>query len=174
VRKFHKINYNLKTTDLYICRLFSGNTKKPVDQTDLFIHIWHLSWPSFIRWTPIHPDKISCWFHDFIQRTGLSEVTVHGLRHTFNVIILECDYGKNRFKNYLQQNHKNSLNRLTWLNQLVNIVSKYRSLAIYYHLFWTWFRGQITGPRRESSGSLCMVKWISKVKRRHDSRMHVW
>ena len=36
-----------------------------------------------VNGTPIHPDTVSCWFHDFIKRTGLPAVSVHGLRHTF-------------------------------------------------------------------------------------------
>ena len=41
-----------------------------------------------VNGTPIHPDTISCWFHDFIKRTGLPEVTVHGLRHTFITLMI--------------------------------------------------------------------------------------
>ena len=31
---------------------------------------------------PIHPDTISSWFHDFVQRKQLPDVCVHSLRHT--------------------------------------------------------------------------------------------
>jgi integrase len=37
---------------------------------------------------PIHPDTVSGWFHDFIKRTGLPEVSVHGLRHTFITLMI--------------------------------------------------------------------------------------
>ena len=40
-----------------------------------------------VNGTPIHPDTVSCWFHDFIKRTGLPEVTVHGL-HTFTTLMI--------------------------------------------------------------------------------------
>ena len=38
--------------------------------------------------TRTHPDTVSCWFHDFIKRTGLPEVTVHGLCHTFITLMI--------------------------------------------------------------------------------------
>lgn len=38
--------------------------------------------------TPIHPDTVTGWFHDFVKRTGLPEVTVHGLRHTFITLLI--------------------------------------------------------------------------------------
>lgn len=31
---------------------------------------------------PIHPDTITGWFHDFIKRINLPNVTIHSLRHT--------------------------------------------------------------------------------------------
>lgn len=31
---------------------------------------------------PIHPDTITTWFHDFVQRKQLPDVCVHSLRHT--------------------------------------------------------------------------------------------
>ena len=31
---------------------------------------------------PIHPDTISCWFHDFISAHDLPYITIHSLRHT--------------------------------------------------------------------------------------------
>lgn len=40
VRKFYKINQNLKKYKPIPYHLFSGNTKKPVDQIDLIKHIF--------------------------------------------------------------------------------------------------------------------------------------
>jgi len=37
---------------------------------------------------PIHPDTVTGWFHKFVQRIGLPEVTVHGLRHTFITLLI--------------------------------------------------------------------------------------
>ena len=31
---------------------------------------------------PIHPDTITGWFHDFIEKNNLPKVTIHSLRHT--------------------------------------------------------------------------------------------
>lgn len=31
---------------------------------------------------PIHPDTITGWFHDFIKRNNLPNITIHSLRHT--------------------------------------------------------------------------------------------
>lgn len=38
----------------------------------------------FCQWNgmPIHPDTITGWFHDFIERNNLPKVTIHSLRHT--------------------------------------------------------------------------------------------
>lgn len=32
--------------------------------------------------TPIHPDTISCWFHDFVRANDLPDISIHSLRHT--------------------------------------------------------------------------------------------
>jgi len=32
---------------------------------------------------PIHPDTLSSWFHDFIEKTDLPQIHIHSLRHTF-------------------------------------------------------------------------------------------
>ena len=37
--------------------------------------------------SPIHPDSISGWFHDFISRTDLPQISIHSLRHT-NITLL--------------------------------------------------------------------------------------
>lgn len=37
--------------------------------------------------SPIHPDSITSWFHDFIARTDLPPISVHSLRHT-NITLL--------------------------------------------------------------------------------------
>ncbi len=37
--------------------------------------------------TPIHPDSISGWFHNFISRTDLPQISIHSLRHT-NITLL--------------------------------------------------------------------------------------
>jgi len=37
--------------------------------------------------TPVHPDSISGWFHDFISRTDLPQISIHSLLHT-NITLL--------------------------------------------------------------------------------------
>ncbi|MHB8963284.1 MAG: tyrosine-type recombinase/integrase [Saccharofermentanales bacterium] len=37
---------------------------------------------------PIHPDTVTGWFRDFVERTGLPKVSVHGLRHTFITLLI--------------------------------------------------------------------------------------
>ena len=37
--------------------------------------------------SPIHPDSITDWFHDFISRTDLPQISIHFLRHT-NITLL--------------------------------------------------------------------------------------
>ena len=32
--------------------------------------------------SPMHPDTLSSWFHDFIQKTDLPQIHIHSLRHT--------------------------------------------------------------------------------------------
>ena len=32
--------------------------------------------------TPMHPDTLTSWFHDFIQKTDLPNIHIHSLRHT--------------------------------------------------------------------------------------------
>ena len=36
----------------------------------------------------VHDVTVTGWFHDFVRRTGLPEVTVHGLRHTFITLLI--------------------------------------------------------------------------------------
>lgn len=45
---------------------------------------WFDSKKVFTRWDgkPIHPDTLSGWFHDFIKKNDLPEITLHSLRHT--------------------------------------------------------------------------------------------
>ena len=37
--------------------------------------------------SPVHPDSITGWFHDFISRTDLPQISIHSLRHT-NITLL--------------------------------------------------------------------------------------
>lgn len=37
--------------------------------------------------TPFHPDSITGWFHYFIRRTDLPQISIHSLRHT-NITLL--------------------------------------------------------------------------------------
>lgn len=30
----------------------------------------------------MHPDTLTGWFHDFISRSGLPQISIHSLRHT--------------------------------------------------------------------------------------------
>jgi integrase len=43
----------------------------------------------FTQWNgePIHPDSITGWFREFIQKTDLPQVSIHSLRHT-NITLL--------------------------------------------------------------------------------------
>ncbi|MBR3803235.1 MAG: tyrosine-type recombinase/integrase [Clostridia bacterium] len=45
---------------------------------------WINSGKVFTTWDgkPIHPDTVSGWFHNFVRRHNLPEITVHSLRHT--------------------------------------------------------------------------------------------
>ena len=38
--------------------------------------------------SPIHPDSITSWFHDFILRTNLPHILIHSLRHTSIKLLL--------------------------------------------------------------------------------------
>ena len=56
-------------------------------QTDLRLRMgdrWHNSDRLFTTYegNPIHPDTITGWFHDFIEKNNLPKVTIHSLRHT--------------------------------------------------------------------------------------------
>ena len=37
---------------------------------------------------PMHPDTLSGWFHEFIKRKGLPDVSVHSLRHTHATLMI--------------------------------------------------------------------------------------
>jgi integrase len=45
---------------------------------------WQLSDRLFTNWCgePIRPDTVSAWFHSFIKKTDLPQVSIHSLRHT--------------------------------------------------------------------------------------------
>ena len=51
---------------------------------------WHEGGRLFTTWDgqPIHPDTLSGWFHDFIQRNDLPPITLHGLRHTNATLLI--------------------------------------------------------------------------------------
>jgi integrase len=50
---------------------------------------WVKSDRIFTQWNggPIHPDSITGWFKDFIQKTDLPQISIHSLRHT-NITLL--------------------------------------------------------------------------------------
>ncbi len=37
---------------------------------------------------PMHPDTLSGWFHEFVKRKGLPDVSVHSLRHTHATLMI--------------------------------------------------------------------------------------
>jgi len=37
---------------------------------------------------PMFPDSITKWFTDFVKRTGLPEVTIHSIRHTYASLMI--------------------------------------------------------------------------------------
>lgn len=45
---------------------------------------WHKTDRLFTAWNgePMLPDTLTSWFHDFIRRKGLPDVSIHSLRHT--------------------------------------------------------------------------------------------
>ena len=45
---------------------------------------WHNPNRLFTSWNgkPMHPDTLSGWFHEFVQRKKLPDVSIHSLRHT--------------------------------------------------------------------------------------------
>lgn len=45
---------------------------------------WHNTNRLFTAWNgkPMHPDTLSGWFHEFVQRKKLPDVSIHSLRHT--------------------------------------------------------------------------------------------
>ncbi|MBQ9948510.1 MAG: tyrosine-type recombinase/integrase, partial [Oscillospiraceae bacterium] len=45
---------------------------------------WHSTNHLFTSWNgkPMHPDTLSGWFHEFVQRKELPDVSIHSLRHT--------------------------------------------------------------------------------------------
>jgi integrase len=44
----------------------------------------------FTQWNgkPIHPDSVTGWFHDFIDRNRLPYISVHSLRHTNATLLI--------------------------------------------------------------------------------------
>ena len=43
---------------------------------------------TWIDGNPLHPDTVSKWFRDFIDRNGLTKVHIHSLRHTNASILI--------------------------------------------------------------------------------------
>ena len=37
---------------------------------------------------PMHPDNLTCWFHDFIEQTDLPQISIHSLRHTNATLLI--------------------------------------------------------------------------------------
>ena len=44
----------------------------------------------FTQWNgkPFYPDTLTSWFHDFVRRSDLPHVTIHGLRHTNATLLI--------------------------------------------------------------------------------------
>lgn len=51
---------------------------------------WEESGKLFTQWNgrPIHPDTITSWFHDFIKRCDLPDISIHSLRHTNATLLI--------------------------------------------------------------------------------------
>lgn len=51
---------------------------------------WQNTNKVFTAWNgrPIHPDSVSCWFHDFVKRYDLPPIHVHSLRHTNATLLI--------------------------------------------------------------------------------------
>lgn len=44
----------------------------------------------FTRWNglPLHPSTITGWFHSFVERSGLPQISIHSLRHTNATLLI--------------------------------------------------------------------------------------
>lgn len=44
----------------------------------------------FTKWNgePMHPDTLSGWFHKFIKKNGLPDISIHSLRHTNTTLLI--------------------------------------------------------------------------------------
>ena len=51
---------------------------------------WYDSGRLFTQWDgrPIHPDTLTSWFHAFVERSGLPQVSIHSLRHTNATLLI--------------------------------------------------------------------------------------
>lgn len=52
--------------------------------------LWEGEGRVFIQWNgkPIHPDTFTQWFHDFVEKHNLPEVSIHSLRHTSATMLI--------------------------------------------------------------------------------------
>ncbi len=51
---------------------------------------WHDSDRLFTAWNgkPVHPDTVTGWFHKFIVRNNLPDISIHSLRHTNATLLI--------------------------------------------------------------------------------------
>jgi len=51
---------------------------------------WHQTDRLFTAWNgkPMHPDTLTGWFHDFVARNNLPQVSIHSLRHTNATLLI--------------------------------------------------------------------------------------
>lgn len=51
---------------------------------------WHQSDRLFTSWNgkPMHPDTLTGWFHDFVARNNLPQISIHSLRHTNATLLI--------------------------------------------------------------------------------------
>lgn len=51
---------------------------------------WKDSGRLFTTWdgSPLHPDVLSGWFHEFVKKNGLPDISVHSLRHTNATLLI--------------------------------------------------------------------------------------
>lgn len=51
---------------------------------------WHQSNRLFTAWNgkPMHPDTLTGWFHNFVTRNNLPQISIHSLRHTNATLLI--------------------------------------------------------------------------------------
>ena len=98
---------------LDLVNLLKDNRKWQKEQSEKLRDAWNVN-DNVIKMPDgnlMRPDTLSTWFHDFIKRNNLPEISLHSLRHINN---MKTSLLKIRLKSHISPQKQHHVTKQTW------------------------------------------------------------